>query len=664
MKKIKYISAVFLVCVGLVLIGETNAGHIVTAHRDRYTHTTFLFGEDFCEAIDTIKTTAERKNVIAFAVDTKFTSEMEQNLVVYSTRELPKEVTDTLGRGLPLKSLMLGSVHTTFESIDNAPSHTYGALFMHGNQNDIHAFITELSETYPRSMPIEVPTGDSAYRNMLIGYWAVALSYLLFLTLVETFFQKKEVFVRVTQGASVLSIVLRSIALDFAVYTAIFSGGSLVISRFTAVWHEPMLVLAIFEVFAVVNSLIYLLLFKLDFKSATSSTKMPTRVLKVSYLIKSAAALFAVAAITSSIMLITPTLKYFKAQEFFEAHREYDFAHFQHKINYNTGDVEDWYEQARRSTEMINEIYREYFDVAKPIILCSVYDPAEQYGSGGGERLYDFGIVYANINAFDYIASVIDGFTMDTVSGDMCVLIPSSVDNAEREKAIEAAIMYGGIYEGYTHSVYYYDNDTEVVAIRSGVRIDDGFMFHTNPVIVLDTTHPTDGRYRDISNYNGKIMYSFSDEILSEIITRYALDSEIAEVTNVLEIYNHSWHLIRAAIVTAVLISVLSLLLAFITIFRIVSLEYTVNAVEFCVKKILGWGAAKKNAGIVSGLFICNLLCAAIAIYVVMKLFSASFAVAAVAAGSIFLIDVLAVSWSVNRIEKARIVKILKGGAL
>jgi len=113
-----------------------------------------------------------------------------------------------------------------------------------------------------------------------------------------------------------------------------------------------------------------------------------------------------------------------------------------------------------------------------------------------------------------------------------------------------------------------------------------------------------------------------------------------------------------------VLVSILALLLAIITIFNIISLEYTVNAIELCVKKILGYGVLKKNIDIIGELFISNLFCAVIAILIMVNIFYINYVVVLVAIGVIFFVDIVAILWSAYRIEKAQIVKILKGGTL
>ncbi|MCL2253165.1 MAG: hypothetical protein FWC09_01850 [Lachnospiraceae bacterium] len=159
-------------------------------------------------------------------------------------------------------------------------------------------------------------------------------------------------------------------------------------------------------------------------------------------------------------------------------------------------------------------------------------------------------------------------------------------------------------------------------------------------------------------------MFNLDTETLTEIINRFGLENEIVRITNVFEVYNHFWFMIRAGIFASLLVSLMSLLLAVITVFQIVNLEYTVNAIELCVKKIHGYGVLKKTMDIIGSLLICNLISIVITVIIMVIILDMSALAVAISVSIIIIIDFIALLLSTHRIEKVRITKILKGGAL
>ncbi|MDR0221107.1 MAG: hypothetical protein LBI54_06875, partial [Lachnospiraceae bacterium] len=212
-------------------------------------------------------------------------------------------------------------------------------------------------------------------------------------------------------------------------------------------------------------------------------------------------------------------------------------------------------------------------------------------------------------------------------------------------------------------SVLYYTPGVEIIGVNGGSFLANEFAFWQDPVIIFDATHPRENGARQTA-YTTGAMYNITDEILADIIERFALGDEFVQTTNVFEAYNHFWFMIRAGIFAAVLVSALSLVLAIVVIFRIVSLEYIANAIELCIKKTLGYSLPKRNFEIIKALAICSILSVTAAIVLLGNLSEINIVAALGAAGMLLSIDIVAVLWSGWHIEKARITKILKGGAL
>lgn len=654
MKRIKYISAVIIIWLGLFLVGEHNVLQIISNLDRAYPHVMFDFGDDWKNAADDITTIANRNNIVVFTYDYKFTSLyiLEYTVELYSSQELPQSVAKALGGGHPQSSLIRGNISITFSSFDNVAARpTSPYIYMYGEEQDKLTFIDELSGLYTKLSPVFNASYDYTYRTILLAYLSVAILFLLFLTLADVYFQKKEAFIRISLGASASKLIQTNVITDTAVYTLIFACGCFLLSFITSVFYNKLLLLLMLAVLLATNSLIYLLLYKIDHKYAVNKSKMPKRLLRLSYVIKSAAAIFAMAAISSTIMLIPPSLDYLRAQSFFSEHSDYYYANFRYKTPH-LSDGDNFLEIRNRNTVMNETIYTDYFDESRPIILSKV-NLLEGY--------IDFDMVFANINAFDYIASAIPDFSMETITSDMCILIPCKMNSEERDTAVEWAKIIM-MRDSPEYSVFVYDSGARVLNIDSH-STEISFTLVKDPVILFDKTHPTEN-VRMISAYIRAIMYRLSDDLKTEIITRFNLEDEIAEITNVYDLYNHFWNMTRAGVFTATLVSIMALILAALTVFRIISLEYTVNAIELCIKKTLGYGIIRKNADTLVTLFLCNILCSILAISVFALIAPGNLFAIVIAIGIILCMDVIAVIWSARRVEKARITEILKGGAL
>ena len=306
----------------------------------------------------------------------------------------------------------------------------------------------------------------------------------------------------------------------------------------------------------------------------------------------------------------------------------------------------------RRNEAMNKAIYLEYFDKCRPIILS-------KFTSVGQHN--DFNIIYANINAFDYIASVVNGFSMENFTSDVYFLIPDNISDSQKEEMLDIAKHTMANHSAdYTYSIFYYEGDIDVICIDQQ-SVTNEFVFLKNPCIVFDATNPSDN-IGNISPYSSAIMYRLTEEIRLEIIERFALESEITEITNVFEHYEHFWFMIKAGLYAMLLISVLMLVLEIILVFRIVDLEYTVNSIELCLKKTLGYGLWQRNLDAIIFMAAVNLLCVVMAVLMIGSLVDWHFVV--FAAGIILFIDITALLWSIHRVERARISEILKGGAL
>lgn len=654
MKKIKYITTAILVMIGLFFVGEYNVQRTLHSIESAFPHASFDFGIDWRNAASDITLVAERNDVIAFAQDNKYTSLYLLNfdVAVYSTHDLPQTVTDILGWGSRVQSLFRGEIYVSFHSIDSiVPMPTSHFIYLYGSEDNIIAFIDDLSELYERTSGLQRNSQTIIHSTIVVIYWTIAIAFIVFLAFVDMYFQKKEVIIRAMLGSSVSRFVLENLLKDLIFIILLFAIGTLIVSNLTAVMLRPSFLILLITIVSCLNSLPFLALYSVNFKLATSNVRVPKNLLRLSYIIKSAAIVFALVALSSCVMLIQPLRDHITAREFFRTHSDYYFANFKYKTPHNIDDLEILQEVWRRSEEMNQTIYKEYFHIVQPMILSKI---------SIFEEITDFGIIFANIHALDYLQSVIGEISIDDIAQDSLFFIPHWVCDAQKYEAIDfARFTLMGYGAANSYSVTLYDAGIDVLGIDAH-STENEFSLMRDPIIVLDVTPPAVS-VGPIGPFAGTVMYRFTDEVLLEISERFTLEDEIMEVTSIYELFGHFWNMLMVGIYTAAIVGLLALILAIITIYRIISIEYTVNAIELCVKKTLGYGVLRKNADTIISLFYVFVLCVITAVAAVVMAGIGQIGYVLAPAGIILLAIVSAILWSTHRVEKSRITDVLKG---
>lgn len=654
MKIIKYIFTAVLIMIGLFLLGEYNVQRTLHSLESAFPHTSFNFGIDWKNAVDDIIITAERNNVIAFVHDYKFSSLYLLNfdVAVYSTHELPSTVTDLFGRGLQLRSLFRGEINISFhciESIVQMPTSHF--VYFYGSEDNVIAFIDDLSKRYEQTSGLHDSYESIIYRTIVLMYWVIAILLILFLTFVDMFMQKKEVLVRVMLGSSVFKFVTKNVIRDIVFYLLLFLVGCTILSLISSVMLRPAKIVLIFLTIICLNSSVFLGLYSIDFKQATSKIRIPKSMIRLSYIIMTVAVLFAISALASFLVLIQPLREHIKAHEFFFTHRDYYFANFQFKTPHNIDDLEVLEEVWRKSEIMNQTIYKELFNITQPMIISKV----RQF-----DELTDFGIIYANVHALGYLVSVISGLYNKNMSEEALFIIPDWVCSEQKQEAIKFAqftLKSYGAAQSYT--VMLYESGVSVLSIDAH-STENEFVFISDPIVVLDTSCPTISVI-SITPFSGTVMHRFTDYILLELMERFALEYEIMEITNIYALFEHFWLIILLGVYSAATAGVLALVLASITIHRIISLEYTVNAIELCIKGILGYSIMMKNAETIANLLFMFILCFIVTVSVTVVLGGEINAVVLLPIAVLLLITTCVLLWSIRRAEKSQIMDILKG---
>jgi hypothetical protein len=130
------------------------------------------------------------------------------------------------------------------------------------------------------------------------------------------------------------------------------------------------------------------------------------------------------------------------------------------------------------------------------------------------------------------------------------------------------------------------------------------------------------------------------------------------------EQYQYHWDVLNKSLYINSLLTILFLILNLLITVVTVRLEYSVNAVQLALQKVMGYTFFERQRKLFFGCGICS---AASTTIVVMTshIFHLSGWLYVLCAGILFFVlDLLVLTIIVQKAEKERIIKILKGGAL
>lgn len=286
----------------------------------------------------------------------------------------------------------------------------------------------------------------------------------------------------------------------------------------------------------------------------------------------------------------------------------------------------------------------------------------------------DFGMIVTDKKT----AVEIWGFSEDeveSITDDFRVYYPENDENkkdfAEEYQFIENCFPLLRKINGEVTS--YNDKHKGVVFDIDSTLKKNGFDVVSNPVIcICNFSEDIIGIEKggSISTNFGNIMFRLSENDIEYLKETYENENVKLNFMTVPEKCNEYKMVITRTLLLSLVISIFIMMLEFAIISTIIKLEYTINATESAIKKVLGYSIYKRNKKI----FMLNLFAALIGIMtVIVATFMASvskiisstqlYVIVLVGVAILFLELPILVSY-INKTEKANVAKILKGGSL
>lgn len=511
-----------------------------------------------------------------------------------------------------------------------------------------------------------------------LALWGLACTIIAVMGLYEVMLARKETAVQYSLGERPVRLYLKKILLDSAVFLLLFAAVFRGLSQFTHSLFAFPVSMGMLGALLVVNALALTPLLRVDLRRAFSGVGGSHALLSASYAMKLLTCVLTVVVAAAGIGVAAEMLELKKQGDFFKKYRDYSYISMRPAVEDLT--VRD------ESAVLLYHLQRECFREGN-VVLQSTYTTFQNMGDGKSRE----GIV-CNRNAKDNLLESIPGLKEEMLGEEKMYIILPSYPGQEKDlkkimdfaqPALDGDAGYFFCHK-YEIELISYDGPANLVALDdsnsgTGKICRDPIIYFSN----LDESKLTipyekgkllrsDGFASEWEGglgygpYCPYLMFRLTDAEISDFARRngFSLTEDYYSKTNVYESFVQTDIRAEKVLILLGILFFFLFLLEVVLISTVIRMEYSVNAKELAVKRVLGYGVLQKNWRIFAATFSVIFLGLAAALTMSLLLELAS--PLAVIAGCVLpaAAESAVILWNIIKTEKAQLVKILKGGSL
>lgn len=509
-----------------------------------------------------------------------------------------------------------------------------------GNQADMDAFKSDLIEKYGGDYPKN--DGFDAKKNsrfLLWTIWFLTAIMICFFTFYETMMMKKENFIRITLGESLFLLWVRFVLFDILFIGTIFAGciwiACILYSRIFML--KEMLILL--SILILADMLISTNLLFYQRNKVLAHLSLSRKMLTINNSVKCVAIILIVISVSTSLSVIYEYYQYVQQKPFYEQYA--DYCVLQNIIARNNN--EDPYIQFLYE----GEFYRNYVKKANITLI----EEGVTLPSGKNTIL-------ANHNAVvSYIENEILELQDCTFDKDIYIIYYENNPPTPEEKKILLSEN-----DGCTVDEIVYHTPANLVMRTPEEKFTK---WAKNPIIIYYNTDLAERYYDDPMQIELVTPIIFSIIAENGSVEEYmnAHDIDFSS-TNMMDYFEHESLKLKKTAYLSTVLAVILLILQIMILLSIIRLEYTVNAIELSIKKVIGYSILERfyRQYLLSFFLYMFSMLAAILISKKLQFGDTSFILYGIFL--MYLIETLLFTIFAKRYERNNIQKILKGGAL
>ena len=654
MKRLKTIVSLLLFVLATVLSGELYQQYLHDFTNQFYYFSINDNGERE-RMLDCALSACRQKRTDVFALHKIALSAKNTVITIYTTdtmeEVLRKQYNITDGKKI---SLFSGNTEVIFKDFTECTNRNIESFYFSGSMEQVLSTKSIINDDFTTSyIHSEDMIGNEIYVYVI---WGIAFLVILILTWFDIEFSKKELFVRLSMGASHRKIVIKNILLDSLLFLSEFLFvRQMYESQFNACYDERVLC-CIFGVFIVLNSSLHLILLKNNYKQIIYGANINTKMLSNCYIIKAISLIVAIMLLSINIEIINTNTKYWRMYDTIDKYQGYSFI----SLEVDTSDCSDVIEEINYINNIEAQIFFDLLFQNKIALASSdaTIDSAEEHN-----------IIYVNQNTqgIEWVKELIK----NEKESDVYFIIPEQLYNEENLNFAHTVLSngFGDYSKSATFEIITY-NDLENTLFFESVKssiIPYGFHLEQKPFLIycnfsynvqysIEATWATQTMWNDI-------MFRISDQDIQTIYDKYE-DIISINTIGVVERCDEYRYMFARIVALNSIISIFMMLLEIVIVTTIIKMEYIVNAKEYMVKKFLGYSTWLKNRA----LFLLNLFSAGVGLFTTI-IMSLMFGVTKwqynIVATIVFVLaEATLMFYYTKKTENTSIQKVLKGGGI
>lgn len=663
MKYIKILICILLISLGLVFQGEEYQSYI-NSLAEFYPMLCLQYDEveinDVESVINDIVKKSEKYNVELFSEcdESKSKTCKRHTLYISDTSVKEKLYKDNYVREGTFGSFLSGDFSVSYKSFDDiTDTKNIYSFNIIGTDENAYKFANAVMKKY------DFFSYGSGYGNIsnqeseVLFLWTAIGIIILSLTTFEIVSKKKEFSVRWCFGEKREKTVLINILSDIAVFIGLYLILGKLISYVTPCGFMYSRSLMILAAACMINTVFWTALLFLDIKNSIKGKEINRGSLVFGVLTKVFVSTIGMILLSDFLISSFAYASLYNQMDFFEENKNYSYVSLAFHNDYSGGTNRDRNEL---------KFYRNVFSKADARIQFNIGDT---FGFGNGN------VLYFNKNSEKYLFENLKMEDFKLEDRTLYTFIPERYKTKLTDTQIhdfnKTVTWLIDSSDGltYNYETVYYPDNIKLVAMGNGER-KQASAIYKNPIVVLNTTDETKNENEitgdvNITIANSYMMYDLSKINLDEELSAIGFDSSIDSVlkTNVFDEYNHTYSSISHDFIIEFVESIIAVLLIVMMQYVFIKSEMTYKAKEFAIKTSLGYTKTEKYWSVVLidvAILIVSLIVGivfGVAIHTEYKYILSAFAL-------ITAIDFISIAFFINKVEKAKVVRLIKGAAL
>ena len=530
-----------------------------------------------------------------------------------------------------------------------------------GNEENVISYIKELKSLDGYSIKF-APKKVNIIMFIPLAFAVLSFILLLFLTRMGVAVKKKEVLIRAINGDSPWHYYLSYSLIDTFSVILIWIMFSVMEVRYTQVINQFSYLFIFPIIYIFCMWIINLQLIKINPKEIVYGVQHSNRIIRLLSVISVLTSVITCITIQIIVTSMPSIKKYKKAERFFLNNGRYMFIQFQYDNVYNQDLNESKLESYKK--ERVS-FFKDTDNIFNPICIAEISRSALTNGIDDKTEA-----IYCNHRALSYIKEAVpEANNINLDKYDEVLLIPNSFSKTDEEASVKYLKTQFHRIEGYEPEeskvkIISYEPKSQILCFE--YRNTFHFIYHEAPVIcVASDTYQKSYANELTMNHDmvahGTLFCVRNVKELEKIFSNYSF-SPIA--SNAYEKFKMDYRLQEALFIISIMLICLSELFYISVIKEILHIDYQINAIELALKKVLGYSVSQKNIRYFKLAFI-SCICDILISILCCIISKGTHLIYGVYISILLLgINLLLVFFLVRLIEKQRIVKILKGGAI